>query len=78
MRMKTVVVDVFPLGLRSAMVSSIIILKGHGPLPLLRIVAMVVRHLVGSKLWRENTRPGRNDVSSRMRRRRQWCRMRDT
>lgn len=75
MRGDTMVVDVFPLVLRSAMVCSIIILKGHGPLPLLRIVAMVIRHLVGSKLWRENAWAGRNNVSSRMRRRRQWGRV---
>jgi hypothetical protein len=74
MRGDTMVVDVFPLVLRSAMVCSIIILKGHGPLPLLRIVAMVIRHLVGSKLLRENAWAGRNNVSSRMRRR-QWGRV---
>lgn len=71
-------VDVFPLVVKSAMVPGVLILKRHGPLPVLGIVTMILWHLIGSKPWRENTRPGRHNVSSRMRRGRERCRVRHT
>lgn len=53
-RMDTVVVEVFPLTVKPAMLPWILILKRHGSLPVLGIVTMILGHLKGSILWREN------------------------
>ncbi len=68
----------FPLMIKSAMLAWILIRKRHGSLPVLGIVAMILGHLIGSILWRENARPRRHNVSTRMRRGREPCRICDT